>query len=107
MDWILYWKMYCWLAGCLLLLLSFSFSFHRITKIGPQKVGPLYSRIPLLIVSGSELTSFTTSMVNISPQFGEVLLRSTFAQQPGSATAALAACNTMQAFQCVGGGERS
>ena len=60
-----------------------------------------------LIVSGSELTSFTTSFVSISPQFGEVLLRSTFAQQPGSATAALAACNAMQAFQCVGGGERS
>ena len=37
MAWILYWKMYCWLAGCLLLLLSFSFSFHWITKNWPPK----------------------------------------------------------------------
>ena len=79
MFWILYWQMYCWLAaGCLLLLLSFSFSFFISShgkgftdsqKNGPKKVGPLYSLPPLLITWGSELTLFTTPLLILSRHY--------------------------------------
>ena len=78
-------------AGCLLLLLSFSFSFfisshfisfhpriwiskgiYRYTdsqKDCPKKVGPLYSLPPLLITWGSELTFFTTPLLIASGHY--------------------------------------
>ena len=74
-----------WLAaGCLLLLLSFSFSFYCLSfhtsfgievdknivkKISPKTVGPLYLLPPLLITSGSELTLFTAPLLITTPHY--------------------------------------
>ncbi len=94
MFWILYWQMYCWLAGlaglaacCFCFLFPFPFSFHGVVnkvsmpefgfqkgkkhsqKIGPKKVGPLYSLPPLLITWGSELTLFTTPLLITSRHY--------------------------------------
>ena len=38
-------------------------------KIGPKKVGPLYSLPPLLITWGSELTLFTTPLLIATPHY--------------------------------------
>ena len=76
-----------WLAaGCLLLLLSFSFSFFISSqiakkklgfkrdiqiakKMAPKKVGPLYSLPPLLLTWGGELTLFTTPLLIASRHY--------------------------------------
>ena len=78
MYWAL-WTGFCigkCIAGCLLLLLSFSCSFlflsfhlknwHQkiVKKLAPKKVGPLYLLAPLLITSGSELTFFCFPFTN-------------------------------------------
>ena len=100
MFWILYWQMYCWLAGlaacCFCFLFPFPFSFHLISshfmpnkvsmpefevskekkhsqKIGTKKVGPLYSLPPLLLTWGGELTLFTTPLLIASPHDDRII----------------------------------
>ena len=86
MDWILYRQMYCWLLAAFaffFLFLSFPFiSSQKLApknsqKIGPKKVGPLYLLAPLLITSGSQLTSFTFPLLITTRHYSQKPTQST------------------------------